>query len=288
MSGGEPFLRPDLIDLIRHISTTKMRLDIATNGFHLPENRLRALRDLPVFQIQVSIDGIGRQHDQFRGKDGAFAAATRTIERLRDEGIVVSLSTTVTSQNVENFERIIDFALKMECSGFKAIPFLPAGRGRKNARSLMIDAEGYLRLCRILVKRSEELKGTLNISTETTFPFLLEKAPGNAPENGHMACSAGYDTLSIGADGTVYPCPFLRDFPLGNLLECSLYPLWKQDPILNTLRTIEKKDMWEPCKSCGYCQTTCRGGCRAAAYLVHGDFRACDPTCFKSIIQHNI
>lgn len=282
--GGEPFLRPDILVLLERISATNMRADIATNGVELPERILRGLRDLSVFQVQVSIDGIGKQHDQFRGRKGAFDAACCTVQRLREEGIAVSLSTTVTAGNVNTLNQIIDLALELDCSGFKAIPFLPAGRGKDNADWLKLDSKEHLQVSQTLVEQSRRLEGRLNISTETCFPFLLEPPPAETYSNGPMGCSAGYDILSIGADGTCYPCPFLHDFPLGNLMSSSLRYLWREAPVLQTLRTLQKQDIGEPCKNCPYSPLLCRGGCRAAAYLEYGDLQAGDPTCFQPIV----
>ena len=191
------------------------------------------------------------------------------------------MSTTVTAENVKDLDRIIDLALELGCSGFKAIPFLPAGRGRDNAGRLKLAPWEQRHFTQTLVKRRSELAGQLNISVETCFSFLLESPPSAKHRNGPMGCSAGYDTLSIGADGTVYPCPFLHDFPMGNLMDRSLASIWYQSSILQTLRSLQKQEMDESCRSCPYAPLLCQGGCRAAAFLEHGDLRAADPTCFQ-------
>ncbi len=282
LSGGEPFLRPDILVLLRHLARTNMRVDIATNGVELPPALLHALRDLPIFQVQVSIDGLEEQHDRFRGRRGAFTASCGTIRRLREEGIATSISTTVTHENVNALEDLIALALELGCSGFKAIPFVPAGRGRRHATRMRLTPTEHYRLCRTLHRRAAELAGRMVVLTEITFACLLEPPPEPMISNGPMGCSAGYDTLSIGADGTVYPCPFLHMFPLGNLLETPLQALWFDHPTLRTLRGLEKAQMGEPCRSCAYAPARCRGGCRAAAYLQQGNLHAADPMCFMT------
>ncbi len=284
LSGGEPLLRPDILTLLRHASNTNMRVEILTNGLVLPESMLEEIRDLPIFQVQVSIDGIGEQHDRFRGRKGAFDAACRTINRLQQEGIAVSISTTATHENVGTIDRIIDLALKLKCKGFKAIPFLSAGRGRKNTTRLKLSTEEHFRLCENLNKRKKQLQSQLTISTETTFSFLLERPPVEICSDGSMGCEAGNDILSIGADGTAYPCPFLHDFPLGSLVERPLKHLWEEAPILRILRNLQKQDLEEPCKNCRYSPHMCKGGCRAASYLEYADLRAADPNCFISVL----
>ncbi len=287
LSGGEPLLRPDILTLLREMAGTKIRVDIATNGVDVPSALVRQMGDLPVFQIQVSIDGIGETHDIFRGVRGAFESSCRTIRALREEGIAVSISTTVTAQNVSELDQIIGKALELGCSGFKAIPFLAAGRGRRNEELYALTPGQHRAMCVTLEKHRRELQGQMNISSESSFAFLLQRStmPPRSYGSGPMGCSAGYDTLSIGSDGTAYPCPFLHDFRLGNLTEMTLKEIWNQSTTLRRLRSIVKEDFDEPCKSCDYAPSFCRGGCRAAAYLEHGSIHACDPNCFRDVIE---
>ena len=154
-----------------------MRLDIATNGVVLPEKILKGIRKLPVFHVHVSIDGIGKSHDRFRGHPGAFDSACKNIERLQKEGIAVSLSTTVTRQNLKELDRIIDLALDMGCSGFFANAMMPVGRGRISAGQFQLETEGYRQLYHTLVNRGDELHDKLTISTDMCFPFLFSPPP---------------------------------------------------------------------------------------------------------------
>lgn len=280
LSGGEPLLRPDVLELIARASDAGMRVDVATNGVALPDRVRRGLRELPLFQVQVSIDGIGASHDRFRGRAGAFEASCRTLRELRDDGMAVSISTTATAENLHEIDRIIDLALELGCRGFKAIPFIPAGRGRRHEERLRLSPEQHAALDRLLARRSEELSGRMAITTEGGFTFL--GAPPPAPgSDGPMGCAAGHDTLSVGADGTAYPCPFFHDFPLGNLLEVPLRRLWIEAPPLRALRGLSKADFEEPCRSCRFAPALCHGGCRAAAWLTHGRMLAQDPSCYQ-------
>jgi radical SAM protein with 4Fe4S-binding SPASM domain len=96
-----------------------------------------------------------------------------------------------------------------------------------------------------------------------------------------MICSAGYDELSVGSDGTANPCPFLHDSPLGNLLIDSIEKIWLACAILNEMRSLEKSEMTGPCRTCDYATEHCRGGCRASAFINSGSLKGSDPLCFK-------
>lgn len=287
LSGGEPLLRPDIMGLLRRIASKYMRIDMGTNGVNIPDESLVQLSSVPVSHVHVSIDGIGVHHDRFRGHKGAFREACNTIHRLREANIPMSISMAVTRQNLNEVEDVIDLAHELRCKGFKAIPFYPVGRGALNQGEMILDTYGHYHLYRTLAEKKKELKGMLAIWTETCFPFLLDGTPGLCVEDGPMGCSAGYDTLCIGADGTVYPCPYLRDFPLGNARH-GIKRLWKSAPLLQEVRGLSKGTMHEPCKSCGYAPIPCSGGCRAAAFLVHGNLKAVDPGCFRALVgDHN-
>jgi radical SAM protein with 4Fe4S-binding SPASM domain len=285
LTGGEPFVRPDIMVLLEYLAQTRIRTDVATNGISLSEKKIRLLRDLPVFQIQVSIDGIGEEHDLFRGRKGAFKRSCTTLRRLRDEGISTSISTTATSRNINQIEQIINLALELGCESYKAIPFLPAGRGNRFEKNLRLGKQDQLELARILLRKSEELEGQINIDMETTFMFLLTPPGASSSPDGLMSCTAGYDMLSVGADGMAYPCPFLHDFPLGNLIHGSIADIWNNSPTLNYLRNLRKKDMTGPCRTCKFAPDHCHGGCRAAAWLESGNLNGTDPGCFRELLE---
>ena len=284
LTGGEPFARSDILELLAYIAETGMRVNIATNGFHVSPRIIKGLRHLPVFQIQVSVDGIGEQHDRIRGRQGAFENACEILRCFKDEGLSTSINTTASAQNIDRLGEIIDLAVELGCDAFKAIPFIPAGRGKQNESQLRLDRQGSLKLTRTLAEKSREWAGRINISTESTFLFLMDPPARSDVVDGRMICSAGYDELSVGADGTAYPCPFLHDYPLGNLLIDSMARIWHESTILNNLRRLEKKAMNGPCQTCDYAPEHCRGGCRASAYLASGDLKGSDPLCFKELL----
>lgn len=278
LSGGEPFLRPDIVEIIKYSTEKNIRTDIASNGVLIKQDILKKLRDLPVFQIQLSIDGIGQSHDAFRGRRGAFDEILSNIDILKEEGISVSISTTATTLNIGEIESIIDLAAKKGCVAYKAIPFLPAGRGKEN-RHLSLSPDQHMSLARILFDKSREYEGIMKVTSETTFAFLLSESEVEPVDDGKMGCAAGHDTISIGADGTLYPCPFLHEHPLGNILLTPLREVWRRSPVLNELRSLKKKDMASPCSTCRHAAVNCCGGCRAAAYNNTGSFSECDPLC---------
>jgi radical SAM protein with 4Fe4S-binding SPASM domain len=287
LSGGEPFVHPGIIRLIERLSESNIAFDVGTNGYDLPEEFFANLDSYRLFLVQVSIDGIDGRHDAFRGRSGAFAAATRTIERLQEAGVDVTISTTATAANFDDIENIIDFSRRMGCTGFKAIGFIAAGRGRTNSSRLKLTRTQHRDLAALLVRKRAELAGVLNVETGTTMSFLLQPSSttqrcDHGQGQRHVGCAAGTDTLYIGADGTAYPCPFFRTFPLGNCFQAPLRSIWQTAPFLARLRKLTEDDLSKECRSCDHLGVECNGGCRASAYLEHGDLSGMDPSCFKA------
>jgi MoaA/NifB/PqqE/SkfB family radical SAM enzyme len=114
ISGGEPFLRPDLVDICR---AAKRHLDpkvllIPTNGFMDKQIPARVREILEIYRdnqviINLSLDGVGAEHDFVRGRPGAYARALSTFEQLgavRAPNLTRGIHTVVSKYNVANFE----------------------------------------------------------------------------------------------------------------------------------------------------------------------------------------
>ncbi len=83
--GGEPFLHPDIVPLIREVKSRELTLTIITNGWHL-EAHAQALVDAGVDTIAVSVDGPPELHDTIRGTPSSFArlsAGVRAVHQAR-------------------------------------------------------------------------------------------------------------------------------------------------------------------------------------------------------------
>ena len=109
ISGGEPTLRADLVDLGRAIVEclpTLRGMSILSNAVNPEEviERILALESVATaakvpFGVSISVDGIGQVHDRNRGVEGNFASAVRVIDSLMAAGVRVGVGCTLTPQN---------------------------------------------------------------------------------------------------------------------------------------------------------------------------------------------
>lgn len=276
ITGGEPFLRHDLFDILREIKKQGFEIYLLTNGTLVDRVRAQKLADLGLDGVQVSMEGREDVHDSIRGQ-GTFRAAASGVQHLVDCGLSVTLNVTISSLNADQVKEVIAFGSH---SGVKRVGFsrlVPAGKGRRLLRNMLTPYE-LRELYSSLF--SLELK-TLAIVTGDPLATQMKKVNnGDAGNTAVSGCAAGVSGLTIQPNGNVTPC---RRLPvsLGNVRKDSLRELWAVSPILDGLRNRSRYK-----GKCGTCTrwAVCRG-CRAIAYAWsrskgEDDFLGDDPQCF--------
>ncbi len=276
ITGGEPFLRHDLFDILREMKKEGFEIYLLTNGTLVNTERARTLADLGVSGVQVSMEGPEDVHDSIRG-GGSYSASATGVEHLVDAGLAVTLNVTVSNLNAEQVEKIVTFGSN---AGVRRIGFsrlVPSGRGRV-LLSEMLAPKQLLELYKSLF--SLELKSLEIVTGDPLAAQMKIKAGEDAGTTAISGCAAGVSGLTIRPNGNVTPC---RRLPLsiGNVRKDPLREIWAASPVLEALR-----DRSRYTGKCGACArwARCRG-CRAIAYAYsrskgEDDFLADDPQCF--------
>ncbi len=286
-SGGEPLLRGDLLDILGIASKLNFGIRLSTNGLLLSDNLLEKMGSLDVYCIQISLDGVGESHDTLRNFKGAYVRAVDALRRASDSGFYTIMSTMITSHNYREIGDLFDLAVSIGVSSFKLNTFIPMGEGKKSRDQLHLPPEKLRELAKEIINRKHKYEGTIDMQLNALFPWLLksgqilqERRPSQSAK---LKCSAGHSNLVISPEGTIYPCPYLTCFPIGNILEDSLKDIWNSKGILAKFRNLRQKDLKGKCHNCHYVPAECNGGCRAAAYIEKGDFHSEDPFCWNTI-----
>lgn len=277
VTGGEPFLRNDLFDILSFIISRGFETYLLTNGILIDRKKAEGLFNLGVNGVQVSIEGPADVHDDIRGK-GSFDASLRGVRYLLAAGMQVTLNATLSKRNADFFMDIISLASEV---GVRRVGFsrlVPSGRG-KGMLGEMLDAGTVGQLYEKIF--ATECKG-LKIVTGDPVASVF-RSGHNESDLGDTAiggCAAGISGLTILPDGTLLPCRRLY-LPLGNIRRDSFREVWATSGVLLSLR--ERSSYRGKCGDCSR-WSECRG-CRAIAYAfsrAHGenDFLAEDPQCF--------
>jgi len=283
--GGEPLLRTDFLEILDYASKLNMGIVISTNGYLVDDRLLDNLENIKTFAVQISVDGLEKCHDEFRGIKGSFKRAVEALKRFSERGYFTIMSTMMIKKNMDDIGSLIDLALSLGVSSFKLSTFMPSGRGKENVKNLLITGSELERLAGFVLNQKNKYSDRLHVDIQGTFPWLLENKPKKHPpefkeRHERIGCSAGQTNITISPIGEVFPCPFLRKSAAGSLRHSSFKAIWYDSEAFYMFRNIERGQIKGKCRNCEYAPHYCQAGCRAAAYLYSGDFYAEDPNCW--------
>lgn len=287
--GGEPFVRPDIFEILDYASKFNFGIKLTTNGTLVNNDLITRLKNTKLFTVQVSVDGLEQSHNAFRGNPESFNAAITALKTFSKVGYYTIMSTTVTRRNIYEIIELLELAVKWGVACFKASPFIPIGRGEKNVEELAIPLLDIKDLSKSLVRKRKELQKKIDIQIDGLFPWLVHLEPTeklkNLPENVHqVGCSAGISRAVITPIGEVLACVFLRDSTAGDLRKSSLKELWMNSKIFDFFRNLKNHNLKGQCKDCEYIPRPCLGGCRASALAWTGNLLGHDPYCWKALL----
>ncbi|MEJ2488407.1 MAG: radical SAM protein, partial [Sulfurovaceae bacterium] len=102
LTGGEPFLRQDIIDIIIFLKEKRIRVEhIFTNGLLVTDKHLKSLKELEVNPcFQISFDGVG-SHDYMRGTKGIENKVIKSISQIQKAGFHVIVSTSIDQKSID-------------------------------------------------------------------------------------------------------------------------------------------------------------------------------------------
>ncbi|HUW62281.1 MAG TPA: 12,18-didecarboxysiroheme deacetylase [Candidatus Bathyarchaeia archaeon] len=293
-SGGEPLLRPDLSELIRHATSSGLRAVISTNGTLISPGKARELKDLDLSYVGVSLDGTEPVNDKFRGIPGAYARAMAGIRACRQAGLKVGLRFTINRRNVGEIPAIFQILVDEDIPRACFYHLVYAGRG-----SALIEEALELPRARQAVEQIIDLtadlhrrgmpKEILTVDNHCDGPFLymrlLRENPVRAGQvlelleyNGGN--SSGVGIACVSWDGAVHPDQFWRHLTLGNVRDRKFGEIWTDKD--NALLMMIKEKKRHVTGRCGRCKwlDICAGNFRVRAEAVIGDLWAPDPACY--------
>lgn len=279
LTGGEPFLYPDIKVLLRHIGRS-IPIKLLTNGTLIDREWAGFLASEVDASIQISIDGSREEiHDAVRGS-GAFASTLRAIEVLRENGLIekITFATTMISKNWSDLEDIIGLAEKMGVRRVRFIPVRRVGRAKENWDWLGRGTEDDFYEAFFDKFLGRDAENVFGVEVSCGLSGLVVKMPDSQPDD--FWCPVGHQ-LVVDVDGKVYPCTLLMGnrFVLGNVFHQKLSEIISSQPMIEICTTlVERKTHIEKCAACLW-RNLCQGGCMAEAWDTHGTFWAPSSFC---------
>jgi radical SAM protein with 4Fe4S-binding SPASM domain len=308
LTGGEPLLRRDILEIVRRASERGLWVVVGTNGVSITENVARRLSEAGARGLSLSLDALDPdRHDRFRKVRGAWRNTVQGAEILHRTGLPFIVQTTVGSHNLAELEAIADFAHDRLAAKVWNLYFLvPTGRGqfvsditpaqydevlaslyriqRKYDRRMLVNAKCAPHYIKTVLEHAEaqadpiptdaRLRQGYGQAEAARAPSWAGSSPIRTYSGGAGGCPAGTHYMGIRPNGDVTPCPYLPVFA-GTLRSSSLADLWTSSELFTDIR--RRTSLGGRCGECemnGHC-----GGCRARAYGMTGDLMAEDPLC---------
>ena len=287
--GGEAYLRPDCLEIIRAIVLTGMTVTMTSGGRGIDSERARQMADAGIAGVSISLDGLQTVHDRLRRVVGSFAAALRALENLRAWRVPVTVNSQINRLSMPDLEGLLDVITAAGAHSWQLSLTVPMGRAADEPEVLLQPfelLELFPRLT-LLAARSRERGVRFFPANNVGYfgPFESQLRPYNRDCHAG-SCTAGLLTLGIEADGTVKGCPSLSTaaWASGNLRDERLLDIWERGLPLRYTRDRSVSSLWGFCRTCYYADS-CRAGCTWTSDVFFGR-PGNNPYCHHRALAH--
>ncbi|MFZ5863931.1 MAG: methyltransferase domain-containing protein [Nitrospirota bacterium] len=276
-TGGEPFLRKDILALIdAALEDPKAELAILTNGLLFTPSRIEELcqRDSARLKIQISLDGsTPKTNDPLRGK-GSFQRIVDGIRAAIRASLSVTVSTVITEANADDVPEVTRLVARLGGATHHLLWLHKRGRADEHGVDRTPSVERVIEV----VRRCREVGQSVGVMVDNHEAVKARlRYPAGTKRD---LASAGISSLCLYSDGQVYPSAAMANVPdlaCGSILDQSLQDMWLTSSVATEFAsaTVEDKVI---CRTCPI-KFLCGGGDIEHAYFYGGSIMAHDPYC---------
>ena len=278
ITGGEPFIRDDIWNLLDFIKKHKKLIDfsILTNGSFLNEDTVKKLKSYNPRSVQISLDGTKETHDYIRG-NGSYDEVIKAAKLLHKYKIKTLISFTANDKNYRQFKDIVNIGRHLRVYKVWTDRMVPIGSGN-NEYINTLSKENVIEYVNIIRKEKEKLinkMSKIEIGGERSLQFL------NGTSNCYK-CSAGDGLIIVLENGDILPC---RRLPIiagnikdknGGIIKRKLKDIYFNSEVFKDLRNYDY--IPSGCENCSFINI-CGGGAKCISYGVYGNYKIGDFGC---------
>ncbi|TXL17985.1 heme d1 biosynthesis radical SAM protein NirJ [Methylococcaceae bacterium HT3] len=294
LSGGEPLLHPDIFKISQRAKDMDFYVALSSNGTLITEKNIQKIAAINYQYVGVSLDGIGKTHDDSRQQQGSFDASVHGIQLCREQGIKAGIRFTLTQDNVHDFPAMLDFMDSKNIDKFYLSHLNYGGRGNKNRKqdavfSMTREAMDLLFDKCLQWEKQGQHREVVTGNNDADAVYFLHWVRKNFPEQvAHIQTrleqwggnASGVNVANIDNLGNVHPDTFWWHYDLGNVLQRPFSEIWQDisNPLMAGLKQ-SPRPLKGRCGTCSF-QKICNGNTRVRAQQVYADAWAEDPGCY--------
>jgi radical SAM protein with 4Fe4S-binding SPASM domain len=274
LSGGEPLMRKDILNLASLGTSLGLRMLLSTNGTLLTSSLCRDIKRAGVKRLSLSLDGPDSvSHDEFRGSIGSYDSLVEGAALLVEAGLPFQINSTITPGNIHQIEEMSDKARSLGACAHHVFLLVPVGRA-KTMQEGPLGPEGYEEALLGLKQREPFIQMEFKATCAPQYQRIgLWSNAGARGPHGGKGCLGGQGFMFVSHNGFVAACGYL---PLhaGSVRESHPVEVYNNSPLFLSLRDKGRYN-----GKCGVCEYwgIC-GGCRARAHA-EGDYLGPEPLC---------
>jgi len=269
ITGGEPLLRKDALEVIAKACSLVSSVQIITNGSHVTPEVAKSFKEGGVRSVQLTLLSPDREtHDRLKGAE-CFDDTVRAAMNLRDEGVPVQVCFVAMDENWMEFQGVMELCYAL---GIRAIAY-----------NRMSPTGGAIHNIARLMPRVEQIEHNLN--TAETFgpkwgirvatampipPCLIRLERYKWVQFGFCSIGSEAPNITVDALGNVRSCN-LSSNRLGNAMLQDWSEIYREE----YLHTFKDK-VPEMCRGCAY-ERSCQGGCKESGFATFGDLGHMEP-----------
>lgn len=224
LSGGEPFLHPQILDIISYIAKQQLTCYVYTSGIYmkdevyssLPNEYIEAIRgmvDKVIFNVEADSSAL---YDQIMGTDvGGFDMMKKSINDCVSSGLVVETHVVPMQVNFKHLKSIFEMCYQLGVSKVSILRLVLQGRALEKSSLVKLSGEDSREVTKLIKALNEAYKGKVRIG----LPY--------SDSNCRIYCKAATDKINVRYDGNVYPCEVFKDDLLNTKLGCEPNNVWK-------------------------------------------------------------
>jgi SynChlorMet cassette radical SAM/SPASM protein ScmF len=270
LTGGEPLIHPEILDILKYIEDSGLRLVIETNGIACtPEIAAAAKRCSGIF-VSVSLDGaVPETHNWVRGVDHAYDGALEGIRNLVEAGIRPQLIMSLVKRNKDQVEALIKLAEELGAGSVKFNLVAPImSRGEQMAeQDEVLNVREFIEIGK---KIEFELQPKTKLKLHYSYPFAFKNLSTIFEKNDRGRCGI-FGIVGVLGSGKYALCGIGESVPelvFGEVEKNQLADIWENNRMLNDIREGIPGKLEGVCGDC-IMKNMCLGQCVANNYFVH-------------------